>query len=215
MGQSRHQQQQGCLSHSSFEKFANANAMSRCQGCRQVACKEHTFLSSMLPISSIIVMASAMIWRQPDNSGQVTVNGVYTITVFWTAVLGHTWRGPGEPKSLLQFAALPSGFAKLSADAHRCLKHPGIWFAGQGGTAHLAGVIVIGQAIDDRTSRKLSQLKNILVSKQTGHDHIIVPARQACSKMSIRQSRSWHTLCVQILAAPHAKQDQLRRLLQH
>ena len=97
VGQSRDQQQLGCLSLSSIEYFCKCRCHEQMPRLQTRPCSEHTFLSSMLPISSMIVMASAMICRQPDNSGQVTANTLRTSDVCTAALIctsGHRCRGP-------------------------------------------------------------------------------------------------------------------------
>lgn len=46
------------------------------------------------------------------------------------------------------------------------------------GPKYLAGVIVVCEAIDHRTCCILSQLHDILMGKQAGHDELVVSAGQ-------------------------------------
>lgn len=44
---------------------------------------------------------------------------------------------------------------------------------------HLAGVIVVSESVDDRGGGELGQVHHVLVTKQTRHDHVVVPAPRA------------------------------------
>lgn len=86
-------------------------------------CSEHTFLSSMVPISSMIVMASAMICSQAGDFGQVTANSVKNHRFLHCSTHLHlrTWVESHKVCCSLLLVVLQS-----SADALERLQHPGI-----------------------------------------------------------------------------------------